>query len=426
MKKILCLVTVILLMLTCCLAACNPKSDVADNSEFYDSITKTCKLTKSYVGKSFMDDGIGLAKVEAYTDGDTTRFKTVQGDTVIIRYHSIDTPESTGSVEKWGKSASNFVKSQLLKAEEIVLEATASTPEHDSYGQRYLGYVWYKAEGGTEFKLMNLEVVENGYSDNKGQDTSKYPYNEYFKKAEAFARSIELRLYSKLPDPLYSEDPEPTTIKELIEDLNSDNPRFYNAEFEAGSKVKVEAYLEDLTVTSTYMFRAVQYDRETGKSYSFNVYAQYSSANESKMKVGHLYSITGTVDVYNGVYQLKGITYSTRYDRVGYTKVIQRNYYNIFDSNKSFIDNFSQVLYTDATVVSSSVADGVLTINATAQLRTRDGVKDEVETFTFKVPVAADYVNEFDAGVTFSVSGYQFTADSGIIDIPNYNTISIK
>lgn len=91
-----------------------------------------------------------------------------------------------------------------------------------------------------------------------------------------------------------------------------------------------------------------------------------------------------------------------------------------------YLVNYNQALYTNATVTQSSVADGVLTVTATAQLRTGSGVKDDVKTFTFKVNVANDYVNELTEGTHFSVSGYQFTADSGVIDILDYNDITIK
>ena len=131
MKKIFSIIIVLSLCALACLslAACNK---IADNTKFYDSITKTLKLTKSYEGKSFLNDGIGKATVDAYTDGDTTRFKLEQGTVVIVRYYQIDTPESTGSVDKWGRAASNFTKNALSNATEIVLEATASVAQKDS------------------------------------------------------------------------------------------------------------------------------------------------------------------------------------------------------------------------------------------------------------------------------------------------------
>src|SRR5699024_7289229 len=106
---------VALLVVSCCvLAACGPQ--IADNTEYYDAITKTLKLTKQFEGKSYLSDGIGRATLELLTDGDTTRFTLEQGDSINMRYYSVDTPESTGGVEKWGKAASNFVKEKLSAA----------------------------------------------------------------------------------------------------------------------------------------------------------------------------------------------------------------------------------------------------------------------------------------------------------------------
>lgn len=108
MKKAISILLLIAVVLTCTLAfvACNKESEIADNTKYYDTVTKKAKLTKSFEGKSFMNDGIGVATVDAYTDGDTTRFRAWNkegNDTVIIRYYCVDTPESTGGVEKWGK-----------------------------------------------------------------------------------------------------------------------------------------------------------------------------------------------------------------------------------------------------------------------------------------------------------------------------------
>lgn len=426
MKKVFSLIAAIVMAVSCIFAliSCN---QVADNTEHFDAITKKCKLEKSYEGKSFLTDGVGKATVDSYTDGDTTRFKLEQGDIVIIRYYSIDTPESTGGVEKWGKAASNFTKQQLQSATEIVLD-TPIAGKHDSYGERYLGYVWYKTADDAEFKNLNLELVENGYSGNKGQDTNEFPYYQYFAEAERFAQKIKLRLYSDLPDPLYSEDPVDTTIKDMIADLNSEESALYNFESDSGAKVRFTACLTAVTVSQkgTYMFTAVDYDRQTGETYRFNVYAGYQSANESKMKIGHLYEIIGSLQLFGGDFQVSGLTYSTRYNLPGYTTVKQENYYNIFSSDMQYLSNYNQVLYTNATVTDSSVENGVLTITAKAQLRTSAGVKDDVKTFTFKVNVDDGYVNELTEGTHFSVSGYQFVADSGVIDILDYNDITIK
>ena len=129
-KRIVFLVLALLVCLS--LFACNGDGpQVADNTEYYDAITKTLSLNKEYEGKSFLSDGIGNATVDAFTDGDTVRFKLASNEIVIVRFYQVDTPESTSSVEKWGKAASLFTKERLSSATEVVLEATGPKAVHD-------------------------------------------------------------------------------------------------------------------------------------------------------------------------------------------------------------------------------------------------------------------------------------------------------
>lgn len=414
---------------------------VADNTEEYDDITKTLTLKKDYVGKDFFTDGIAEATVDTngLTDGDTTRFRLVNGGgTVTIRYHSIDTPESTGGVEKWGVAASQFNKRQLTAAKDIVLEATTNPPSHDSYGVRYLGYVWYRTSSDEEFKCLNLEMVENGFSENKAQNTSAFPYYDYFKQANDFAKSIKLRLYSSLDDPLYNTDPIELNIFEFNEDPYQ---KYYNQEKGTGSKVYFEAYLTDLTQSQgegqrTYTFTATQYDPETGKTASISVYTMYTSSTESaSLKVGHLYRFAGTIQNYYGKWQVSGISYARLASLRGPEKSweLQKNYYLKFDgsfaSDKwSANNNWDANLYGDLTVTAvNEVVDGTLTFTAEAYKRTgRDDTAyaTTATSYTFTVKVPTGYNGAISVGKTLSLSGLQFEA--GIITILNYTDITIR
>lgn len=437
MKKAISILLLIAVVLTCTLAvvACNKKPEIADNTQFYDAVTKNAKLTKKFEGKSFIDDGIGVATVDAYTDGDTTRFRAWSSDgndTVIIRYYCIDTPESTGGVEKWGKAASLFVKDRLSQATQIVLESsTGSRPAHDSYGTRYLGYIWYKTADYGDFKLLNLELIENGFTENKALNTDAYPYYSYMDEANKFAKSIKLRIYSELDDPLYSTDPAEITIKDFLEKPDE----YYNDETESGSKIIMTAYLESLTVSSsgTHTFVAGQYDPETNKVYKIDVYTGYISSSASSMKIGQLYRIIGSVQKHGGNFQISGVTYNSLYggdpDKTypGYdgSRIVQSNYCLTFDSTVEYIAQYSKTLYTDVTVKSSSIENGVLTILGSTQKRIKDGVEDAVE-FTYQVKVADSYINQFAVGKKFSVRGYQLVDKSRTIVIPNISDITVK
>lgn len=437
MKRILSFALIFVTAAMLCLVGCDTTTGggkVATNEEELSAITNTCKLTKSYEGKDFITDGIGEASVVKFTDGDTFTARLLKDNTTVtIRFHSIDTPESTGGIEKWGVAASNFVKKRLNVAGiQIVLEATSVPAEHDSYGSRYLGYVWYRTSETEDFKNLNLELVENGFSENKGVNTSKFPYNSYFEKAEENARSIQLRLFSKLEDPLFKTDPEDVSVKALREDealVDDDERVYWNDENNSGSKVRFYAYLESLTIsnTGTYTFNAVTYDSETGESYSIPVYAAYSSSQASRMPLGHLYRVVGSVQKYNGRYQISGITFSLRYDQPSYTKIAQRDYYMTFNSSVAYQDNYEDTLYSDVTIANVSLESGVMTIEGTTYQRTSSGNTEQSSTYTFKVKVAEGTdVSKYSVGKTFSVKGYQFVENSKIIDILKLSDIVLK
>ena len=409
MKKLLSVMFVLLLVLTVVFAACDK---VADNTEYYDKITKSLKFNLNYEGKSFLNDGVGVARVDAYTDGDTTRFYTEKDGTVNIRYFCIDTPESTSKVEKWGKAASNFVHDRLSQATLIVLESsTGGAATKDSYGTRYLGYVWYKT-ATEDFKLLNLEIVENGFSLNKGNSTSAYKYNSYFVKAENFARSIQLRWFSKKADPLYSSDP----IEFSIKDFSNNIELYYDEENNVGAKVIFEAYLVDLTVSEsgTHNFVAAQYDAETGKQYTINVYAGYNSSHASTMTVGSYYKFVGSLQKYGSAFQISDITYSDIFDGPQTTFLRKANYYLMFDSSnsKASLDQFAGNVYTNITVTEvEAVANGVLSFKGTAYMRTATGSSTEAKTFTFKLAVGDDTdVSKIVVDASLRLNGLQLTA----------------
>lgn len=436
MKKIFS-IAIVLIMLCSCLAvfaACNKTGE-------YDSITKTLKLNKDYEGKSFLTDGVGKAVVSSYTDGDTTRFVLAQGDTVIIRYYEVDTPESTGGVEKWGKAASNFVKSRLSAATQIVLEATGARAVTDNYGSRYLGYVWYKTEADENLKNLNLELVENGFSNNQGQNTSDYPYYSYFSKAEKAAKKHKLHIHSDEDDPLFTEDPIDITLKEFAEFEKEFNPGdkingnkeanvdFYNPESESGGKIRFTAALTSLIIgkSGTYTFTATAFDPTTNEEYSLNVYTMYSNSPGSSMQIGHLYVITGDLQLYYGKFQVSGIQYNEILDIKNATVRQQSNYYLTFDSSIKYIKQYAATLYGDVTVTEvQAVKDGVLTFTGTTYQAIKDGFKTEQKTFTFSVKASDAQAARISVGAVVSLAGYQLVDKSGNITIANFNDISIK
>src|SRR5690606_34765626 len=126
-----------------------------------------------YASKTFttVESGglmLGQATLKSTTDGDTANFEVAgYAETVRLRFLGINTPESTAKVEPWGKKASIFVKNILETAHTIVLINDAVVfGERDSSGNRHLGYIWYKPAADADFRLLNLEIVEQCYSKN--------------------------------------------------------------------------------------------------------------------------------------------------------------------------------------------------------------------------------------------------------------------
>lgn len=403
------------LIITLVLVGCGETVTIDQYGE-YDAVTKTCEFQVTYTdNSSFLTDGAGYATLISLTDGDTTNFRLPGGQNITIRYHGVDTPESTGGVEKWGKAASLFVKSKLENAVSIVLEATSTPASHDSYGVRYLGYVWYKLGENDPFKLLNLELVENGFSKNKCINTPDFKYYSYFKKAEDFAKNNSLRLHGDYKDPYYSTAAEKITLKDFF-----DNPdAYYNSDAEAGSKVRIQAYITDLTVSGsgTYTFTATQ--EVDGQKYSMPIYAGYSSAPVSGfIKVGNLYSLTGNIAKHNGSWQISGLIYVAMQTGGDYVTMIQRDYYCTFDSKTAYGDKWGTSLFSSGTVTSAEIVDGKVQFVATVKRNTSDGYSDDIQmTFVYKEAAEIGFDPATLIGKTVSGVGLQLEKNSNVITV---------
>ncbi|MBO4541490.1 MAG: thermonuclease family protein, partial [Bacilli bacterium] len=176
-------------------------------------------LNLDYAGHDFWTEGIGKVTLKTAIDGDTAHFypvvTTTSNAAIKSRFWGIDTPESTGRIQQWGKGASSYTKSILKEANEkgtlVVSTAqdTYAAPIPDSTGSRYVSLIWYSLDKKdcpyTELKLLNLAIVQNGYSWVK--NVSDMPvYQSVFYAAEAQARNIGIHLWSKLDDPAYPEE----------------------------------------------------------------------------------------------------------------------------------------------------------------------------------------------------------------------------
>ena len=174
----------------------------------------TVSLGLDYKNRDFYKDGIGEVTLKTVIDGDTAHFypvvKTTSSLAIKSRYYGIDTPESTGRIQPWGKPASDFNKEKLKNAAAngtIVVSSAQDDygePIPDSTGSRYVSLIWInetkKNAAYNELYLLNLEIVQEGYSWVKNvQDMPQYA--DTFYKAEKQAQTYKLNLFSGEDDP---------------------------------------------------------------------------------------------------------------------------------------------------------------------------------------------------------------------------------
>lgn len=215
MKKVLLLSLTIFMFFV--IAACGDAENTDDDDDNNDNEpyvlntdrTDELELTADYEGKSFITDGIGEVELSACVDGDTARF-TEDGDSSFsVRFLGVDTPESTSSIEEWGKAASEFTCDVLTNAETIVLEWDENAGTRtDTSGNRYLAFVWYDG------RLLNLELVELAFS---ASNAANLKYGDTMQNAWYDVQGSGLRIYGEIdPEYDYSIDGTKITIEELI------------------------------------------------------------------------------------------------------------------------------------------------------------------------------------------------------------------
>jgi len=122
----------------------------------------------------------------------------------------VDTPESTTSVERFGKEASEYTSKTLAPGTEVLLERDAE--ERDRYG-RLLAYVWLSeptelTDAEIRAKMFNAKLALDGFA----QQLTIPPnvaYADYFTDYVASARSAELGLWKPEPKPAAAPKPKP-------------------------------------------------------------------------------------------------------------------------------------------------------------------------------------------------------------------------
>ncbi len=242
--------------------------------------------------------------VKSFIDGDTTHFhidpSVVSTGVLKARYLAVNTPESTGKIEEWGKTAANFTKEKLSGATSIYVESDDDKWNLDSTGDRHLVWVWYKGEGDADYRNLNIEILQNGLA--KASSSANNKYGETCMAALNQAKAETLHLFSTDKDPLfpYGQATE-LTLKELRTNIES-----YD-----GQKVAFEGVISKIHSNTAYV---EEYDEESGLYYGMTVYYGFalSGTGLGMMKVGNRLRIVGSVQFYEtgGTYQVSGLQYS--------------------------------------------------------------------------------------------------------------------
>ena len=303
-----------LVMLLSTLLACTPADPSSEpEREHVDYVAQT-KLEMTSSSRKIE------ARVKSYIDGDTTHFYVDESadfpeGVVKARYLAIDTPESTGRLEEWGKKASAFTKETLKNAAAILLESDDEIWNKDNNG-RHLLWIWYKPTADAEWRNLNIEILQNGYAIASNSGQNRYGSTCLAALAQATAEKLYVHSHEKDPSFPYGDATE-ITIKELRT----------NREAYEGVKVAVEGVIAQNTNGTLYL---EQYDEEDERWYGMQVFYGYNMATSAKrfLQTGNAVRIVGTfqyAEVVNA-WQIAGLEYDQMDPKnPKYTQLIAEN-----------------------------------------------------------------------------------------------------
>lgn len=268
-----------------------PKTDFVANLKF-DRTSETKKLEVT---------------VKMMIDGDTTHFNVpaeaaslFTAGTLKARYLAVNTPESTGKIEEWGKQASNFTKEKLSTATSIIVESDDENWNVDSTGGRHLVWVWYLAPGESEYRNLNLELLQNGLG--RASNTAGNRYGSTCMAALNQAKAHKLCMHSTEKDPLF--------YYGMVQEVNLKELRLNIADYE-GTQVAFDGIIS--TDGGDQGVYVESYDEETDMYYGIYVYYGNSGTMgdvNAMLVPGNKIRVVGTVTDFNGSWQVSGLQYN--------------------------------------------------------------------------------------------------------------------
>ncbi len=299
----------VLCMMAVCIVACDGVGGNGTESSTDGNINQELPEWVDYASQLKLDVAsptakvtIGRSDIKQFIDGDTTHFyvpTNISANGILkARYLAVNTPESTGTIEEWGKKASNYTKEKLSSAVSIVIESDSASWNYDSTGDRLLVWIWYKTSESGEYRNLNLELLQEGLA--IASNSANNIYGTQCMNAINQAKAYKLYVYSGVTDPdFYYGEAQELTIKELR----------VNAAKYAGTKVAFEGVVVKNSGENGVYVEA--YDEETGMYNGIYVYYGFSFSQTNLIKPGNKVRIVGSMQFYEagGTYQVTDLKY---------------------------------------------------------------------------------------------------------------------
>ncbi len=333
-----------LLLVLCLFAGCTP--DVQPTEPSAPQVTDYASSVTLNQNSNYKQEEV---TVKQYIDGDTVHFhsKEIPGGVLKARFLAVNTPESTGKIEEYGKTAAAFTKEKLMGASSIIVESDTENWDADSTGGRYLVWIWYKPQGETEYRNLNIELLQSGLAIASSSFNNRY--------GTTCAAAIDQAKAQKLN--VYSGQKDPNFFYGLATEIDLKELRTNVASYD-GSKVAVTGVI---TMHYNNGFYLEAQDPETGLYYGMYAYYGFNFNGMHLVRVGSEVRIAGNVSEFSGSWQISGMTYS------------------------DFIPNADDVKQlSEGNQPAFTLTDPKTFINGTVDVEQVDPETEEVTTKTFK------------------------------------------
>ncbi len=328
-KRFLSLIVLTVIAVTAlfgCAGLGNTSSSVEEKKEIPDYAAQvTLDLTSAETKKLTVN-------MDEYThiDGDTTHFRKLDvtnssseiPDTVKkfgifkARYLAVNTPESTGTIEPWGKAASRFTKTALAGATSIILESEGPNWTTDSNG-RFLTWIWYKTADSDTYRNLNVELLQSGLALASNATGSRY--GAVAMDATLAAQDNKLYVFSDDADPEYY-------VGEAIQtDLKTVRTHL---DYFSGKRVAITATVTMAAGTGTiYIEDYDQVEESTGLYYGMTVFYGMDHISWSKILApGNKVFLVGEVSYSEGYgYQICNLKYNPYRDDPENIRIVEEN-----------------------------------------------------------------------------------------------------